>query len=252
MQESKRAAPTPRPRQNPLMVPSKVHMRISWSRSRDLQKPVVRRCSLPFAVVRPFSSVSQHPKSKPSLHIQSLSCFIKLKLETESIGLSEFVIFVLSWSGMNCDACSRTNPDFSGGAGNVKRHWRQGYANYCLRLSSTDKAVDSSVVHKLEWDVLLRMGEFGPFIFVVPLLLRLATPFFVRPDVKEAFKTYAEGGAQMTASLATTRGGHRRRAHTSANPLKTTPHRHVHQVHSHDFHEFLFSVNLNPPVGSQV
>ncbi|KAI8571360.1 hypothetical protein RHMOL_Rhmol01G0114100 [Rhododendron molle] len=140
MQESKRAAPTPRPRQNPLMVPSKVHMRISWSRSRDLQKPVVRRCSLPFAVVRPFSSVSQHPKSKPSLHIQSLSCFIKLKLETESIGLSEFVIFVLSWSGMNCDACSRTNPDFSGGAGNVKRHWRQGYANYCLRLSSTDKA----------------------------------------------------------------------------------------------------------------
>ncbi|KAI8571361.1 hypothetical protein RHMOL_Rhmol01G0114100 [Rhododendron molle] len=121
MQESKRAAPTPRPRQNPLMVPSKVHMRISWSRSRDLQKPVVRRCSLPFAVVRPFSSVSQHPKSKPRSRSSSRNYIL----------LSDY---------QNCDACSRTNPDFSGGAGNVKRHWRQGYANYCLRLSSTDKA----------------------------------------------------------------------------------------------------------------
>ncbi|KAI8572495.1 hypothetical protein RHMOL_Rhmol01G0203600 [Rhododendron molle] len=47
--------------------------------------------------------------------------------------------------------------------------------------------------------------EFGPFIFAVPLLLRLelATPFFVRLEVKEAFKTHAEGGAQMTASSAT-------------------------------------------------
>lgn len=83
--------------------------------------------------------------------------------------------------------------------------------------------------------------KFGPFLFVVPLLLRsdeLISPrvlisclclcefilvfgvaahifcftrfewrwrclSFVPPDVKEAFKTYAEGGAQITASLAT-------------------------------------------------
>ncbi|KAG5565277.1 hypothetical protein RHGRI_001236 [Rhododendron griersonianum] len=73
---------------------------------------------------------------------------------------------------------------------------------YWYSLYEINHLVVSSVVRKLGRDVLRRMDGFGPFIFAVPMLLRLATPFFIRPDVKEAFKTYAKGGAQMTASSA--------------------------------------------------
>lgn len=84
------------------------------------------------------------------------------------------------------------------------------------------------------------------------------------PDVKEVFKTYSEGGAQMTAEHlrrflvevqgeagATIADAERlleqilRKRHHIAKFTRRT-------LSLDDFHQFLFSIDLNPPIASQV
>ncbi|KAH7838681.1 hypothetical protein Vadar_029806 [Vaccinium darrowii] len=84
------------------------------------------------------------------------------------------------------------------------------------------------------------------------------------PDVKEAFKTYSEGGTQMTAEHlrrflvevqgeagATIADAERlleqilRKRHHIAKFTRRT-------LSLDDFHQFLFSIDLNPPIASQV
>ncbi|KAF7153000.1 hypothetical protein RHSIM_Rhsim01G0135100 [Rhododendron simsii] len=83
----------------------------------------------------------------------------------------------------------------------------------CTRVNEC--AVVSSVVCKLGWDVLRRMDKFGPFIFVVPLLLRLDLNGVLRQVGRQRGIQDLRGGRTLTVE---------------------------------DFHEFLFSVNLNPPM----
>ncbi|KAF7142762.1 hypothetical protein RHSIM_Rhsim05G0137200 [Rhododendron simsii] len=94
----------------------------------------------------------------------------------------------------------------------------QGYANYCLRLSPTDKA-DVCTGNPLPGikgceRIEAALPFLAQFFQLGPLVDSLADLFpggvsrksdGVGLDVKEAFKTYVEDGAQMTASSASAR-----------------------------------------------
>ncbi|KAI8555522.1 hypothetical protein RHMOL_Rhmol01G0209900 [Rhododendron molle] len=109
-----------------------------------------RRSSLFFVARRrpSVSTLNQKPSAKSAMLFGILFSKFDSQTRLHHVDCSRSLVqkscssrnYVLLSDFQNCDAFSHTNPDFSGGAGNVRRHWRQGYPNYCLRLSPTDKA----------------------------------------------------------------------------------------------------------------
>ena len=84
------------------------------------------------------------------------------------------------------------------------------------------------------------------------------------PDVKEAFRNYSEGGAHMTAEnlrrfLAEVQGEAGATIADAERIVEQVHHKrhHIAKFTRHtltldDFHQYLYSVDLNSPIGSQV